>query len=206
MSDIISGGSINSLGVGLFPIQVRWGGTGISSAPLNALLVGNNSDPFLSIQGGTNGQVLIGASGQIPAFATLTSNGGTITFTPGPNSLNLEASGGGGTGITWNNVTGTSDSAVINNGYIANNAGLVTITLPATAAVGSVVYVSGSGAGGWRLAQNAGQTVNFGSSPTTAGAGGYLEFTNRYDAVGVICIVADTTWAVLSAIGNLTVN
>lgn len=39
----------------------------------------------------TNGQVLIAATGGDPAFATLTSSGGTITFTPGANSLNLEA-------------------------------------------------------------------------------------------------------------------
>ena len=46
-------------------------------------------------------------------------------------------------GITWNNVSGTTQAAVVNNGYIANNAALVTITLPAIAIVGSVVEVTG---------------------------------------------------------------
>jgi hypothetical protein len=59
--------------------------------------------------------------------------------------------------LIWNNVTGTSQSAAINNGYIANNASLVTVTLPATAPVGSLVAVAGAGAGGWKLAQNSGQ-------------------------------------------------
>lgn len=195
---------INSLGIPLFPLDPMFGGSGLSNIPLNSLIVGNVTDPYLSINPGTNGQVLIGASGQIPAFATLTSNGGTITFTPGPNSLNLEASGGGG-GITWNEVTGTSQSAAINNGYITNNAGLVTVTLPSTAALGSIVRLSGKGAGGWKLGQNSGQTVYFGAYATTGGTGGYLASTLQYDTVEVICITADTTWAVLSAVGNLTV-
>jgi len=160
---------------------------------------------MLSIVAGSNGQVLLGSTSGIPAFASLTSNDASITFTAGPNSLDLSAAGGGGGGITWNEVVGTSQSAAVNNGYITNNAGLVTVTLPDTAALGSVVRIAGKGAGGWRLAQNAGETINFGSSPTTAGVGGYLESTNRYDAVEVICITADTTWAVLSSVGNLTV-
>jgi hypothetical protein len=39
---------------------------------------------------GTNGQVLIGATTADPAFATLTSSGGTITYTTGANSLNID--------------------------------------------------------------------------------------------------------------------
>lgn len=197
---------INSLGIPLFPLEPSFGGTGSTNIPLNSLMVGNVTDPILSINPGTNGQVLIGASGQIPAFATLTSNGGTITFTPGPNSLNLEASGGGGTGITWNEVTGTSQNAAINNGYICNNAGLVTVTLPSTAAVGSIVRLAGKGSGGWKLGQNSGQTVNFGAYATTGGTGGSLASTLQYDSVEVICITANTTWEVLSAVGNLTVT
>lgn len=43
---------------------------------------------------GADGQVVIGATGGFPAFADLTSIGGTVTFTQGPNTLNLEASAG----------------------------------------------------------------------------------------------------------------
>ena len=41
------------------------------------------------------------------------------------------------------------------------------MTLPATAAVGSRIRVSGMGAGGWLVAQNAGQSVKFGTATTT---------------------------------------
>jgi hypothetical protein len=40
---------------------------------------------------GTDGQVLLGATAADAQFGTLTSSGGTIMFTPGPNALNLEA-------------------------------------------------------------------------------------------------------------------
>jgi hypothetical protein len=59
----------------------------------------------------------------------------------------------------WVNVTGTSAQAVSNTGYLANNAAQVTITLPAAPALGDTVQISGVGAGGWKVAQNAGQSV-----------------------------------------------
>ena len=108
-------------------------------------------------------------------------------------------------GITWNNVTGTTQAAAVNSGYVANNAGLVTITLPATASVGQSVAISGSGAGGWKLAQNASQLINFLAAVTTTGTGGYIASATRYDCIVVRCIVADTTWIVEQAVGNVEV-
>lgn len=107
--------------------------------------------------------------------------------------------------IAWQEVTSTSQTAVANGGYIANNASLVTITLPTTAAVGSTVRVIGKGAGGWRIAQNSGETIHFGASSTIAGTGGYIGSTNRYDTAEIICVTANTTWVVASSVGNITV-
>ena len=73
-------------------------------------------------------------------------------------------------------VSGTSQQATVNASYIPNNASLVTITLPVTAAVGQRLSVVGNGAGGWRIAQNAGQTINKSGAATTTGT------------------VANTTW------------
>lgn len=108
-------------------------------------------------------------------------------------------------GITWNTVSGTTQTAAVSNGYIANNAGLVTITLPTTAAVGSIIEVTGQGAGGWKLGQPASVLVNFGSITTTTGTGGSIASTNTFDSLRIVCIVANTTWNVLSAQGNLTI-
>lgn len=107
--------------------------------------------------------------------------------------------------VTTTEVTGTSQSAAVNSWYIANNASLVTVTLPTTAALGDVVRVIGKGAGGWKVAQNASEIIHFGNQNTTTGTGGSLASTNRYDVVELVCTVADTEWTVVSSIGNLTV-
>ena len=129
----------------------------------------------------------------------LTSNGpsSTPTFQP--------ASGGGG-GMTWYNVTSTTQALAIGNGYIANNAGVVTMTLPATAAIGSVIGIAGAGAGGWRIAQNAGQTIFYGDLSTTTGVSGSLSSSLRRDNASLICTATNTDLTVLYGnIGNLTV-
>lgn len=100
---------------------------------------------------------------------------------------------------TWNNVTTTSATMVANNGYFANNAGLVTLTLPVTAAFGTRISVAGGGAGGWTIAQNSGQIIHVGNAVTTSGAGGSLSSTNRYDSINLVCVVANTAWNALGA-------
>jgi len=168
------------------PVTVANGGTGSASHTAYAVLCGGttSTNPVQSIAS-------VGTSGQV-----LTSNGAGALPT-------FQAAGGGG--ITWNEETSTSATMAVDNGYIANNAALVTLTLPTTAALGSVVRVAGKGAGGWRIAQNAGETIYFGTDSTTTGAGGYLEFTEQYDSVELVCITADTDWVVISSIGNITV-
>ena len=110
-----------------------------------------------------------------------------------------------GAGIGWTVVTGTTQAAAVNQGYFANNAGVVTVTLPAVASVGATVRVAGMGAGGWAVAQGAGQSIRIGSSTTTPGAGGSLASTDIGDAVEIVCRVANTGWMVLSLVGNITV-
>jgi len=63
---------------------------------------------FIELLNGTNGQLLIGG-GVDAAWASLTSSDGSITFTPGPNSLDLVAVGGGGGGVT--SITGDIGTA-----------------------------------------------------------------------------------------------
>jgi len=111
-------------------------------------------------------------------------------------------------GFTWNDVTGTSASMAIQNGYLADNAGLVTLTLPATAAQFSVIVVAGRGSGGWKIAQNANQKIIFGSQTSTIGITGSVASTNANDCVYLLATVggASTTWTILNAVGNITVT
>ena len=126
----------------------------------------------------------------------------TTTFLRGDGTFATPAGGGG---ITWNEVTGTTQAASVNAGYIANNAGLVTITIPTTAAVGDVVRVTGKGAGGWLIAQNASEIIHFLGTNTTTGTGGSLASTGTYDGVEIVCVVANTEWVVVSSMGNITI-
>ena len=109
------------------------------------------------------------------------------------------------TSIVWNEVTGTTQALAVENAYILNNVALVTATLPATAAVGDVIRIAGKGAGGWKIAQNALQTINFLDTPTTVGVTGYLQNTGVYDAIELVCITADTTFEVISSMGTITI-
>jgi hypothetical protein len=93
----------------------------------------------------------------------------------------------------------------VSSGYIANNAALVTLTLPSTATVGSQIFVTGEGAGGWRIAQNSGQIIHFGNTDTTTGTSGQLNSTHRRDTLQLVCVTADTDWNIVTSIGNISV-
>ena len=104
-------------------------------------------------------------------------------------------------------INGTSQQVVGGASYIPNNAALVTITLPVTSTVGQRLTVVGNGAGGWRIAQNAGQQINkSGATPafTTVGTVGSLSSSNRYDTIHMVCTVANTTWVVANGQGTHT--
>ena len=138
---------------------------------------------------------------------TLTTTGSSGAATLVGNTLNIpqySGGGGGGTGITWTATT-TDATMAVDNGYIANKATLLTMTLPTTAAVGKVVRIAGQGVGGWKIAQNASGKIYFGNSPTTTGTGGYLSSVNQYDAVELVCITANNEWVVASSQGNITI-
>lgn len=141
----------------------------------------------------TNGQIMIGSTGASPAPATLTAGPG-ISIANGANSITIS---GTGSGIGWTEVPGTSQAMTADNGYVANNGGLVTLTLPVTAAFGTAINVMGKGAGGWIIAQNGGQNIQIGSVSSSVGAGGSVASTNRFDSISLICTTADTTWSIL---------
>jgi hypothetical protein len=184
------------------PVSVSNGGTGATSITAHSLILGQGTSAFTALGAATNGQIPIGSTGADPVLATITAGTG-VSVTNGAGTITIAATG---SGLAWSEITGTSASMVINTGYIANNAGLVTLTLPSTAAQGSVIRVTGKGAGGWRIAQNASQTIFFGTSSTTTGVGGRLDSTATRDTVEIVCVTANNDWNVLSSIGNITVT
>lgn len=85
---------------------------------------------------GTNGQVLIGATGADPAFASLTSTGSTITFTPGANTLNLETGSAVSSSFPTDSGTAIPSSGALT---IVGSGGIT------TSGSGSTVTINGSG-------------------------------------------------------------
>lgn len=175
------------------PIVPANGGTGVISPTIHTLPVAQGAANFNFVGPLTNGQLLIGSTGSDPVPANLIA-GTNVTITNNAGSVTISASGLGG--FSWHVVTGTTQLMVANNGYIANNAGLVTLTLPSTSNVGDEIDVIGKGAGGWIVAQNALQSIVLGSSTTTVGAGGSLASSNAKDSFYMICTVANTEWTV----------
>lgn len=173
--------------------------TGLATANSSVLVTTSTGVP---IQAGTmtNGQIIIGSTGATPAVGTITGSG-NISVTVGAGTLALSLTGSAS--FSWNDVSGTSQAATINNGYIISNASQTTVTLPATAAEGTVFSVQGKGAAGWILQANTGQVIHLGSSATSSA--GSLTSTNQWDSVSIVCVTANTTFAVTSVIGNLTV-
>jgi hypothetical protein len=91
------------------------------------------------------------------------SNGNGVLDPSEVASTGYVCSGATGPGITWVDVTGSSVQASANTGYLADNTAQVTVTLPTNPVLGDLVQISGVGPGGWRLAQNAGQSVATGN-------------------------------------------
>lgn len=167
------------------PVTVAQGGTGGSSLTAYAVVCGGTTatSPLQPIAGlGTAGHVLTSnGAGALPTMQPLPSGG------------------------SWVEVVGTSQAMSVNTNYIANNAALVTLTLPATAALGDTIKILGKGAGGWLVAQNASQFIHVGSSVTTTGVGGSAASTDAYDCITITCTTVDDGFIAYALQGNITV-
>ena len=130
--------NINTLGTG--SITIAGSGntltTQLTGLTAHSVQVGAGTSTLTQLAVGVNGQVLIGAVGADPAFATLTSPDSSISFTPGINSLSLQVAGGTTVGKT---ITGNS------GGALSPTAGNWNILGASTAAGTSPVTSSGAG-------------------------------------------------------------
>jgi hypothetical protein len=122
--------------------------------------------------------------------------------------------------VGWLPVYGPATNAMRDAGYLLLNAGLSTVTLPATASlsVGDIVRVSGGGGGGWLVKQNSGQSIigNFAkytngtlaalpNSPSSDGRGvaasadGVTMYAVGFDITGVYSSSdSGRTWSLVS--------
>lgn len=178
-------------------LGIDHGGTGATTAPtaFDALVPFTTKGDVIATHNGTGATRLpIGDDDQVLTADAAASYG-----------FVWKAASGGGGGIDWEELTGSTTIA-INAGYIMNLGTLLTGTLPATAAVGSVIAITGKGAGGWKVAQQASQQVHFGTMSSTSGTGGYLQSVGVRDSIRMVCIVANNEWNVVSSVGNITIS
>ena len=158
------------------------------------------------VAGATGATGAAGSTGA-PGSAGVTGAAGP-TGAAGNNGANGTngAIGPAGPGVTWVNVTGTTQQTAANTGYMANNPARVSITLPVSSAVtlGDVIQINGFGAGGWTVIQNAGQSaitksIRGSSSATTTGPISGAQ----YDAIE-LQYVGNNTFSVLNFAGSVS--
>jgi hypothetical protein len=184
-------------------LDVTEGGTGVSTLTSHGILMGNGAGDINATAEPSNGQLLIGKTGDFPQLAQLQPGPG-IAITSGAGSITVSAWGGG---VSWT-VETVNLNFTVNKGIVANKAGRLDVTLPATAAIGDILEITGiNTAVGWRIAQNANQRIHLGATSSTVGVGGYVEATAIRDSVKLVCVVAgaSTEYNVLSSFGNITV-
>lgn len=200
-SYVITGLSLGTAAMVNVPIVPANGGTGVISPAAHTLPVAEGASDFTFIGPLTNGQLLVGSTGVDPVPTTITA-GTNITVTNTAGAITISSSGGAG--FSWNHITGTSQTMSSNNGYVADNSSLVTLTLPTTSNFGDELIIVGKGSGGWSINYTTSQLIHVGSSVTTTTSGS-LSSSNAYDSVTLVCTVANTTWTAYSMIGNQTI-
>lgn len=187
-------------------VQFNSGTLGVENANIGNItakaIVQTDANNNLTATALTDGQLLIGSTGNNPVPAAITSGVG-ISIVNAPGSITISSSSMGA--FPWNVITGTSATLSSNNGYFANNASLVTLTLPATSSVGDQLEIAAMGNGGFKIAQAAGQSITFGNTVTTPGTGGSISSTQKGDSIRLVCNVANNSWFQTGPTGNMTI-
>ena len=119
----------------------------------NLVTLNNATGKFGGILSGTfNGAATGTFNGT--ATGTFTGDGSAVTNVNITNVVGVVQSN-----PNWQLIQAASQQAVAANNYLTTNAAQTTLILPASPGVGSTVKISGSGAGGWIVAQNANQSI-----------------------------------------------
>jgi len=174
------------------PIEESKGGTGVASITQHSIVIGG-ATTLTEISPLTDGQLIIGYSGSTPLAASLVSADASITITPSAGGVDLASSGGGS--IDYTVVTGSSQAAAVNSGYIANNAATaVSFTIPVTAAIGDSINIIGKGSAKYEIYPSAGSSIKH--LDDTATTGTHFIMTNAKAAVEIISSTTNVDWTV----------
>lgn len=146
--------------------------------------------------------ILTSIAAVTPATGTqLVGNGtGFDDIIPGPAGT-VWTSEGPGVSPSWQIVPGAGGAIVVTSNqtfvddttYITNSGSQLTFTMPtlANSNPGKYYVIEGFGAGGWTIAQRAGQTIKVGTISTTTGAGGSISSILPTDSIIIWCVSSD---------------
>lgn len=172
--------------------------TGLATANSAVLVTDSSGVPAWSSTM-TNGQLIIGSTSGTPTAAALTAGNG-ISITNGAGSITIASTGGG---LTYNSVSGATQTAVGNNAYILNNAAATTVTLPTTASstIGDTIKIKGRSSAAWIIQAASGQIITYGAtSSSTAGTATSALGTDSIQLVYVASNEWSIDWALSSSI------
>ena len=144
----------------------------------------------------TNGQLWIGSTA-LPHVkkGVLTSPDGSVTIGYSSPNITLQAAS------VFNFIDqATSITVASNTGYFATAA--VTLTLPSTAIQGTLIIIDCDTSGTIVVAANTGQIIRLGNQVSSSG--GSMTNTAQGDCLTLRYRLADTTWQVVSSMGNWT--
>jgi len=151
---------------------------------------------------GTNHITIVPASGPIDGNANIlidTNYGEVHVYSDG---AAWYSSAGPDTSIYWV-IQAIGTALLPNKGFISTAATDQNFPLPAIADVGTIYELTQSGAGLVTITQGVGQSIRFGNSVSTTGAGGSISSSNQGDSIKLVCTTVDTEFQVVTgSIGN----
>lgn len=145
----------------------------------------------------TNGQLIIGNTGNNPSISTLTAGAG-ISITNGAGSITIASTSAG---ATWSDQSGAF-AAATDNGYFIT--GAATATLPAAPAIGDTIQFIVDTASTLTITANAGQSIRLGG--TISGVGGTCASNARGDSITLTYRTTGATWFGSGAEGTWTIT
>lgn len=165
-----------------FPLVVAQGGTGAATFTAYSVICAGTTSTgaFQNVVGlGTSGYVLTSAGASaLPVWAAPTA------------------------GLAYVDQSTSTVTLAANKNYGISDASAVTLTMPSTMAVGSVIKITGYGAGGWTMNLAGGQSAQVGNLTGTTS----IASTLAGDIITMTCIVANTDFAVEVNQGNVNVT
>ena len=156
--------------------------------------------PGIETLTGNSGGAVAGTG--LPANISILGGGGVnVVGTPGTSTLTISSS----STMAWSTVSANTPMVAGQGYFCIAPGGALVMTLPAVAALGTLIEVALDGATSFQIAQGAGQSIVLGNLTTTPGVGGSITSAQQGDTIMLVCRTPNLRWVATSSMGNLIV-